>query len=85
MHVSQDQEPLLAGGGFLRAGFSVEGLEDWHATHFVSVALFDTKQVSQVHEPGNGANLLKRLLLGSTGFSGCFTYHQKYKYNSIEN
>ena len=40
--------------------------------HLVSVALFDTKQVSQVQEPGNGANLFRRLLLGSRGFSVFF-------------
>ena len=63
---------LLEAGGFLGAGFPVDGLDDWHATHFTSVALFDTKQVSHVQEPGNGANFLRRLLLGSTCFSICF-------------
>ena len=47
--------------------------------HFVSVALLDTKQVSQVQEPGNGANLLRRLLLGSRDFSVFFDCHGKHK------
>lgn len=33
--------------------------------------------MSHVQEPGNGANLLKRLLLGSTGFSACLLCDRK--------
>ena len=44
--------------------------------HFTSVALLDTKQVSHVQEPGSGANVLRRLLLGSICFSVCFVCNE---------
>ena len=76
---------LLEAGGFLGAGFPADGFDDWHATHFISVALFDTKQVSHVQEPGNGANFLRRLLFGSTCFSVCFVYDENEKQTKIIN
>ena len=48
----------------------VPGLGDWQATQVLSVDLFVSIQVSQLHESAGGANFFIKLVSGLTAFDG---------------